>query len=1400
MDTIDNENLIRCLKEYDNLCFCLRLILYYQKNINNITDLTQIDCENLLENLPVGINKVIKLYRLEDCAKLMGEEAFGKLLRKNREYLIENIKSIFSFWNKMFLQFADLYFTNQELMAEVFSELNIPGMGDLRKLLYVGENFDENTLSELLCILIRLANYQEIHIINYDTGIIHPSVCMENVRDELYYVEPKMLESMMKRIVIVEEPQLNFEYLNTYVEQNAAGKFVIVIGMERLVEFMSKSEISVKLMQCNFSLGTSETVNWELLVNNINKLYAQIKENSAFLLTVYVVNNALDDAKQKIHQHYKDELIFDVLFDQTRPAFDGSIQDRKLFGEIFDLIFSGNGAYEKILEHKEELSEDDFIILKVYFYLSKSDFFQAISELEQLHDDTDLDFKFLLAELYSIIGDTGAAYVILKEIYTRDKYYPNLVNAIVYSLRDSENKDELLSWIKKGLAVNPYDPVLVNHLANFYTWTGDYLASAEQWKILYDLTGKLFYAILSEINYILLSADRSQLNYIRSWVDEKVSMYPQYSDEINNRIGIVIFDKINGDKALPYFESVAESYDESYCIAAAKIVEIYYKMYSRQTNGVKQCEIEDFVQRLLKRIMILTYSAQSVYAWSSYIHKLFHYEGWMEVSTGLLTECLLKLVEGYLKGDADSSRLIVNEANADNIEGCFEDYEDSRTPNLEVMNTDEYLLLLLAQGKSKISEGEIQAANDIAYTLFRLASMYEENFYKNISMSFGLLVWAGASMAISAYVEGILSFIAAADKLMEMHETAVLHETGFVFDQFLYLYSGSIQIGLDSANLMLLEKYFDSLEYPKVLLYHIFGRYERIMQEEPSEFRTLINQMEKANIILLTKNESLDNIIFYDALISSYYKTGELDKAGVYLQRLFPSIIMSLMDHIDIAYHLLMRYTDILMDLRDFNSVIGILGRMFQVIEKLRGLSFCVERSYLGDPADTIIRRILHIYCKKGSLCDEKLEADELLCKMLINMVPKSIIEQKNGHAEANVDEILLRKEKEYYLLFELLSNAKKKSVGDLIYKRTVDRFFEIKQYLEKNHPDYKPLEAYALIGWKDGNPFEFLKSKLKEGEVFYRNILAENYLIHILVTENVYHICSEKIDLKELEKCLDHLEKMIDKSVDDLERMESDSYIPLFENLTKMLFQPLVDRMDRMDSLYYMPDYKLRHITPNFIRVNNKWGVECFSKIELIIDYNNIGNSKTQPNHWRNFFYTSNSSKGGLQEIRKTMDKFQYFEKLELNRSGHIEIQESVNILVIAAHGISEEFGKSYNGAKKLELSRKKQVDLNEFIILNSATVENAIIIACSGGTPTNAKIERNNGVWDSLLRKNVKYILYCKWDVSTKHTNTLLAAILEEMKTNEKLLSEALNIAQRKMVDLNPILWAGLEVWNST
>lgn len=587
------------------------------------------DPKALFEQLPQGIMKLLKYYGFEHRVTLNDEDKLRQILEEKQNYLNKNLTSIFSLWKILFRQFADLQAADRELFEEVFKELKIISLGDLKNLLYVGENFNEKLISEFLFILLQIKNFDEIHIINYDGGSIRLENCLENVRDDLFYMEPDTLEMMMNKVIIKEDAQLHFDYLNAYIEQNTDKRFIIIIGMEKLIRFRDNSAISSQVLEIGFNLNIGENADWDLLLSELDRMYKLTAEKNVFLLTVYRTENLMENAAQNIQLHYSDTMRFDVLFDQTKPGFYEGEESGKEYAELLELIYSSHDAYEKIFEYKGKMPEDNFIALKAYFFLARNDFFHAIAELEQLPEDADREYKFLLAELYAATGENQKAFEKLKSIYEEDKYFHNVVNAIIHSLREQKDLEERFLWIKRGLALNPDDPVMVSHLANYYTMKGDYLESANQWKKLYVLTGDPFNELLAEINWILCAADKKELKHICAWADEKPKMFPQYADEINNRIGNIIFDEISKDMALPYFEKVTESFDESYCVAAVKKMEIYYRNCSRKRDReVKLSEVEFFVKKLLEHVVILTYDSQSVYSWSGYIQRLFSDKKW----------------------------------------------------------------------------------------------------------------------------------------------------------------------------------------------------------------------------------------------------------------------------------------------------------------------------------------------------------------------------------------------------------------------------------------------------------------------------------------------------------------------------------------------------------------------------------------------------------------------------------------------------------------------------------------------------------------------------------------------------------------------------------------------------
>lgn len=1402
---MNDEKFMEMLQYHNDLHFCLLIVLYYKRTIqpiNHLDQLTDNFPENILADLPPAIKKLLELYDFEKKLSLIKKDKYKELLSEKNDYLTREITSAFSLWKILFRHFAKLSTKDPQLPGEIFSSLKLPFIGELKNSLYAGENFTNDTLSQLLCILVQIRNYEEIHIINYEEGAVQIPKCLENVRNDLFFSED-MIDSMLHRITVVQDAPFSFPYLYDYVEHHADQTFILIIGMERFVEFQNNSDIHMQLANSSLHLHTSDDADWKQLLNRLCSLHALVKDHSSFLFTAYVIDRQPDDSIQIVKQHYSDAMPFDLLIEETRAASSISDQEKNVYQEIWYRILQNDHPYERISECEKQLSIVNFQTLKAHYYLSHNDYFHAISELEQLKEHADCSSKMLLAQLYLMSGTSAKAYVILKELYQADRYYPNLMHSILYALETGDNANEQFSWIQKGLALYPDDPVIVHYLANYYTKHERYSEAANAWKTYYDLTKDPFYILLYEINILLISLDKSQFKHISSWVNEKVYLYPQYADEIYSRIGNILYDKQSHEKALPYFEKVRESFDETYCNIANKKMSIYYNMYfKKSTRNVSQTQMADFISKLINHILIITYSEQSVYAWSRYIQQSFSYNEWESLLRQMTADCLLELADSYLNEPFKDTRLRVEESSIADFDSLFENYEGGMFLNQEKMNTDEYLILVFSHGKAKIFQGDIQAANDTAYTCFRLAESFEDHFYKTISMCFGLLLWSDASMAIGAYAESMLSFLAAAESLLKINETVLLHTYGIVFEQFLYLYLTSAEITLDAENRTLLEKYFSQIHKPKVILYYLSGRYADIIQMNPPTVKESINLMEEANILISTNEDDLPGILFIDSLILSFAKTGEPDMAAKYIRRLYPAIAKTLSYHIHIAHFFLLRYLDILAAIGDDTSAVLLFAETLFILEKLREVSFSEERSYLGTSLDHIYRKMLHILCKKEGMSKGELTSDDLCSCILIDFVPKSIIEERNRNREMVTDESLSEKEQQYYQLFYLLNQVKDKTMNHPVYRTIANEFLALKTYLEQNDPKFKALKAYTLIGCHDENPFRFLSDKLAKGELFYRNILTEDMLVHIFIDKTSFQISYEAIHTDQLHALLNQLDTMVNEPVFKLKETVLSDYVHLFEEITQMLFGPLLSKTNTepFHTLYYMPDFLLRYVTPNFLRIDDKWGVEYFQNIELVIDYNNIGNhNKRNPYPSVNQFFASKSTSGGLQKVRKTLLDFPAYSELIPDEDGHIRLKESVNMLVIAAHGISQAYGQSYYGARKLEVSAKKQIDLNEWILFDSFAVEHALIIACSGGTPADEKIEQNHDVWNAMLRKNVNDILLCKWDVSTEHTNRLLTKILQEMQDEKCLLSEALNKAQRELTDLNPALWAGLEVWKN-
>ncbi|BCN30126.1 tetratricopeptide repeat protein [Anaeromicropila herbilytica] len=1383
---------------------CTLLLMFYkssEKKIVNIYVLSRMQVKDIYKELPFEVNVVLDEYNFKRNIKKIDTQTLQDIYDFCNEHILNETSSFFGILKILLIDFDWLNTKiEQDKIDKCISALNLLNLRQFKELLLFSDKFNNTTISELLTLLLYIGNFDKIHIICFDNTLFDYDVSVNKIikalLQDLEMTESELREIVTTNIIEINHPHMNFDFLDNFILNNCENQFIMVIGINRFISYKKTSDITVNIMDSQLQLHHSENIDWVNFVNHLDKLFSYVNGKSSWLTVVYNDENLIDRAVEIVT-----ELSFDLkTFDIAADHFTYTDSDRNiLYNKLFEQIELNNECdfLNLIEKNKSSISDEHIVKLNSYFHLANNDYINAIYALETLPDDSNLANKFLLGTLYNRTGCTDKAFSLYQDIYSKDKFYPNLINEIILSLEHCGDEIKLFEWIEKGLELNPDDILVLTHLGNYYSRNAMYLKAAKTWAKLYELTYEPFNNLLREINILLSDIKNTSMEIIKLWLDEKIVQYAQFKDEIYYRIGLIIYDEKRKDDSLPFFEKVISKFDNSITYnTSLKIVELHHRKCFRFTKKeISDQEALGFIEVLINNIVTLTYGSKTVYIWSKYIENTYSYSTWKKYLNELLFKYLCIWEEKVFDDDHNKTILNINENSE--LESKFEIIGKMYMPNLESCSLDERLLLMLVQAQTEASKGNLQMSNDVAFTFFKLSHDLN-NEYKNVAISFGLLSWSNTCFKIGAVVEGILSFIAAMNQGININEYYLAMKF-YMINIFEYLYDSSNDLFLNSEQKKLLERYFTLLDYPKSLFFSITKEYDKVLEVESKEITNFINLKKKFNtqLIINFKDNDFNYILHIDNLINSYFMSGNIKNAIFYIDTFYSTLLLNLSEHQDVLHKFVIRWAEIYAMDSNFDKSIELLSQAVDAIEKLRRVSHKSERSFLGSELDKTYRKILLLLCRKnGSKKDFVLN---LSCvNAIINLIPKSIIEQKYQNYTVFLNDDLIVKEKRYNQLFNIIENMNNKTLSNPNYKEKVEEFLFLKDILEKNHPNYKPLPTYCLINNTENNSFLSISAKLEEGEIFYRNVLVGEFILHVTVTNHMQQVVTEKIDLSMLSILQKKLDNFINASIYELEKEVETEYTDLFEEISCTLFKPLIEQLVDFSTLYYMPDLTLTHITPNFLRTKGKWIIETLNNIELVIDYNDIGKTKfnTSQETECNYF-VSDSSIGLLPSIKKTLSSIGYFKEV-LPRSGNIIVDKQLKTFVLAAHGISNQFGEEYYGAKNISLSKKKQVDLSEFINIYS-NIDNMIVLACSGGTPTEDRIECDNGVWASLFNKDIKFILYCKWDVSTKHTNLMLSEILGFMNNSDVLLSEALIKAQRNFTSINPVLWAGLEVWKN-
>ncbi len=1367
------------------------------KNMSKISKILEVnkisgeELNRMFEELPNSSKNLIKEINVQSyIKKLEPDEVIEFLDISYNKILSENLDS-FRLLRIFLFVFGWSQYINNEIYSTCLLDLTGIKNNNLKELLFFIDK--KYNLKEFLFLLYLMDSIEKINIVSFNDGAFRYEQLIKDVEEIAKNFSG--FSKISNRMIEIKSCELRFDSLfqyADYVNNEVENSYTVVIGIEKLLEFKNKQNITVKFPDGQMNFYQQDNMNWEELTNNLNIFFNKFNGTSNGVTCTFEYNYVNKVGIEEVSRLAEELNSFDIIHNNFYNQKD--IVSSKLVNNLGKI--STKEHIGMIEENKNNIDEENKSLLYAYLHLYNNDYLKAIEILEELPRDTDCNYMGLLAQLYLKMNNRSKSLQIYKDIHNKDRLNVDIINNILHSLdKDINSYDEIYAWLKKALKINSKDIRILIHLGNYHAKNKSYKKSSSVWKYILNLTGDKYYDFLYDLNMFLVDFEHKSIEEVVQWTNRKVYEHPKYKNIIYYELGeLTYYEKKSKyrDLALDYFNSVDMVMDEdiSYRTSIKKMEIYYWKYFREKYKYIGRSNAYKFLKNLIDNIPVLTYGSKSTYKWSKYLYRTLSipYDVWLEFSQEILFDYLAEWEDFIINENNQCTVLEVNY-----IDNNFIETEHGFMPDLSSMSIDNYLTLLLATAQVEVSKGNIQIANDIAYDFFNLANNLEGK-YKKIAISFGLLTWSNNCFAINSYIEGILSFIAAIEVGIEVNEYFLAINI-FMNNILEYLYSISDEIKLNDEKKELLKKYFKLTNAPETLYYSIIGKYDDVLKNEIKEIKEFVKIVERNDIkiIINFKLDSKEHLLHIDNLIQAFYKKDMVSESIKYINIFKDTLLLNTSENLDISSNYFVKWSDILYEVKEYKLALELLIYASENLIELRKVSHKEERAFFGERLKIVNEKILKIlyYMENGKRDFTK---DERFISCIINLLPKSIIEQKNQNFNMKMSGDMKDYEEKYWHLNNIIKNTNYKEPNNPIYKENIKQFLKTKEYLEKNHSGFKPLPIYNLSAEKF---FQTVQDRLLNHDIFYQTILVDEILIHICITKDSQSIEVDKINVEQLNHLLDQLCIEIKKDVLTIENSKPEEYIKIFDRISDFLFKPLLKIVNKNDTLYYMPDFNLKYITPNYLRIADKWLIENINNIELVIDYYDIERSKKSSNDLGYAYFSSESKKGSLDIIRDNLESRDYFDNI-LIKEDTLKILKPLKTLVIVAHGVNYLFRYNYQGALNLELSREKQIDLKEVLVANE-NIENIIVIACSGGTPIDNKIERNNGVWASLFEKNVNNILLCKWDVSTEYTNNILSILLDSMNESNISLSEALKNAQLKYIDKNPILWAGLEVWKN-
>ncbi len=1293
--------------------------------------------------------------------------------------------------------------TDRDILQKISDcqiKLNILTIANTEALLLIMGEEDKSLINNIIESYLE-SNINKIYIVSYNN--LFNVADYENLITSNHYFSKEVLK---EKVVYKSAPIKSFNYLQQVIKAMEENSFLIVIGTDRLTSLnTNQPAIKTHFENSELNLHTPDSINWRTFTIEMDKLYIQCESRNNYLTAVFssdVIFNK--DIIREIKNSSSDLDSFDII---TMPY-----QTNNVLHDLFDLLKECNSQDFKMEldNNRHKIGEDNYNLFQAFSALNQEDYLSADQYFHELSDNVHPENFLILANLYIYNCKYNTALEILTRLYLKDRYLNNLMPAALETTSRINDDKLFLEWLNRAKEINDEDLVVIQYAANFYTDRHMYKESSNEWRRLFQLTGDVSFRLLADINLILNEIEQLNVEKIENIVGNYSVCYPELDNEVEFRLGLIISrNKKKYEKGLEHFLKIKADINTPYAYSSAVERLNIYKDKILKINmtdrAIPDKNLLLFANELIKDVPILTFKDKSNHTWSDIIENTFPYVRWKEI----LIQITLERLEEWSK--IDENMFSTTKLQVEYTLEMAEQQVEIGSRNIYIPESnEEYCILTFYNAIALMEDGKPQLANDMAFTLFGLASTVENIFLKNTAIILGLVAWSNSNFKIGEEVESMVALTAAIDLAVFQGEIML----PFIFglsNMIDFLYNNTTLFIVNPEKKEALIKLFDNphIGLFKSKYYAIIKNYDKIIENKAEIFKQsdlLWKKSPNAQLIInVSKDDEAYFINEFETLVDAYYNIGLLNEAIQLIEHYKDTIILNLLERADISYKLFYKLAAILLEDDNFILSTRFILLAINNVDKLREVNHKRERAFVGKEANKIYRKYIEIKCKESITSvgesSGKLNGDLEFKRILVNIVPRAIIEQKQFNNENDISDEMEELRKRYNDLFFILISMKNKGINDESYHKKASEFFEIKEYLEKNHPSFKALPNYNTVeGYVPFDNYKSIKEKLGHDELLYQMILVGDYLIHNFLSRDGGSIVIETIDLQQYKNVFEVFIQDICKDDHTLESEDSiKDMVKVCDIISQVFIKPLYNYLEtnNFKKLYFMPDLNVTYLNMNYMRYKDRWLTTYFNSIENIIDFNVPGNKINDHTRIKYNAHLIKKQDKSISKIHNMIKDKTYIEIVEGNES-YISIDEPLKAFILVGHGVSEASGFNYLGAKSISKSRKENIDLNEYIKVN-ANVENMLIISCSSGTPINDYAERNNGVWASFLEKKITYILYCKWDVSTEYTKRLLEKILDYMKECGDSLSEALLKAQREMKSLHPLLWAGLEVWKN-